>query len=132
MTRFEHLQANNDDLHERNDRMEEQLQALQGSNNGDQAVYIKNLQKQIEERDELIATHEQEAEVNRITKEQQARELATLRPSAQRLAELEDDFKVLKTENASLTKKADVVDHFQKKLELQSGIERERQPARKN
>jgi protein HOOK3 len=125
ITRFEHLQAKNDDLHERNDRIEEQLQALQESNSGDQAVYIKNLQKQIEERDELIATHEQEAEVNRVTKEQQSRELAALRPSAQRLLELEDDVKVLKTENASLTKKANMVDHFQKKLELQSGIERE-------
>jgi protein HOOK3 len=125
ITRFEHLQANNDDLHEQNDKIEEQLRALQESNSGDQAVYIKNLQKQIEERDELIATHEQEAEINRVTKEKQSRELAALRPSAQRLSELEDDVKVLKTENASLTKKANMVDHFQKKLELQSGIERE-------
>lgn len=125
ITRFEHLQAKNDDLHEQNERIEEQLRSLQESNSGDQAGYIKDLRKQIEERDELIATHEQEAEVNRITKEQQARELATLRPSAQRLLELEDDVKVLKTENISLTKKANMVDHFQKKLELQSGIERE-------
>jgi protein HOOK3 len=125
ITRFEHLQAKNDELHEQNDIIEEHLRILQDSTHGDQAEYIKNLQKQVEERDELIATHEQEAEVNRITKEQQTRELATLRPSAQRLRELEDDFKVLKTENASLTKKANMVDHFQKKLELQSGIEKE-------
>lgn len=125
ITRFEHLQAKNDDLHDQNDRIEEQLRSLQESNSGDQAGYIKNLQKQIEERDELIATHEQEAEVNRVTKEQQARELTALRPSAKRLLELDDDVKVLRTENASLTKKANMVDHFQKKLELQSGIERE-------
>lgn len=125
ITRFEHLQAKNDDLHDQNDRIEEQLRSLQESNSGDQAEYIKALRKQIEERDELIATHEQEAEASRITKEKQSRELASLRPTAQRLLELEDEVKVLKTENASLTKKANMVDHFQKKLELQSGIERE-------
>lgn len=125
ITRFEHLQAKNDDLHEQNDVMEQHLQILQNSARGDEAAYIKSLQKQIEERDELIATHEQEAEVNRVTKEQHMRELAILRPTAHRLRELEDDVKVLKTDNASLIKKANMVDHFQKKLELQSGIDKE-------
>jgi protein HOOK3 len=125
ITRFEHLQAKHDDLHEHNNRIEEQLRILQESNIGDPTEYFRDLRKQIEERDELIATHEHEAEVNRITRERQTRELASLRPSAQRLTELEDEVKVLKTDNASLTKKANMVDHFQKKLEMQIVTEKE-------
>jgi len=125
MTRFEALQMKNEDLHQRNDQLEDKVKALEDANSGDQTDYIKRLLREIEEREALIERQEGEAETSRIVKEQQAQELATLRPAAQRFEEIRDELQMLKNENAALTKKANMMDHFQAKLERQSSIERD-------
>lgn len=81
------------------------------------------MKAKLQEANDLIANQEQEAETNRITRERQERELHTLRPSAQRLIEIEDRLNELKVENTTLTRKANKVDHYQKKLENLQGIE---------
>ena len=125
ITRFERLQQSHDELLDHSNETDRQLQSLQSSNDGDQADYVKSLKSQLQEANELIANQEQQAETDRMTKERHQKELASLRPSAQRLIDLEDQVKELKTENQTLSRKANTVDHFQRKLELQSGIEKE-------
>jgi protein HOOK3 len=125
ITRFERLQQNHDELLDHSNETDRQLQSLQSSNDGDQADYVKSLKSQLQEANELIANQEQQAETDRMTKEKQQKELSSLRQSAQRVIDLEDQVKELKTENQTLSRKANTVDHFQRKLELQSGVEKE-------
>jgi protein HOOK3 len=70
----------------------------------------------IEECESLIEAQELKIEDNRIATERQGRELAA-RPSAERIEEINDELRMLKVENASLTKKANTVDHYKRKLE---------------
>lgn len=125
MTRFEHLQDNHDELLERSRETERQLEALKNSNDGDMADYVQSLKKELQETNDLIATQEQQIEQDRVTRERHQRELNSLRPASDRLIALEDEVKELKTENATLSRKANTLDHFQRKLESQAGVEKE-------
>ncbi|RDL38415.1 uncharacterized protein BP5553_02755 [Venustampulla echinocandica] len=125
ITRFERLQQSHDELLEHSNEVDRQLDDLQNSQSGDQTEYIQSLKGQLLEANELIANQEQQAETDRVTKERQERELQSLRPSAERLINLEDHLKELKAENVTLSRKANTLDHFQKKLEAQSGVEKD-------
>jgi protein HOOK3 len=114
-----------DQLKDTNSKLDGQLRALQDANDGDQEGLINILKTQIEENNNLIATQEQQLEVDRVTRETLQKEVNILRPGASRQTELEDEVKVLKAEKDSLVKKANMVDHFQKKLELQNLQEKE-------
>jgi len=131
LTRFAALEMTNEDLHQQNETMMEQLTTLQNANNSDQVEYVVNgLKKQISELEAVIATHEEDLEISRITKEKQDKELYSTRRTAQVATELDDEVRALRAENASLTKKANMVDHYQKKLESQAGIDKENQRLR--
>ena len=131
LTRFAALEMANEDLHQQNETMMEQLTTLQNANNSDQVEYVVNgLKKQISELEAVIATHEEDLEISRITKEKQEKELYSTRRTAQAATELDDEVRALRAENASLTKKANMVDHYQKKLESQAGIDKENQRLR--
>ena len=131
MTRFEHLKDSHDQLLSHSQEADRELEALRSSSNDSKAHFISRLQTQLEEQNDLIATQEQQIESDRILKERDQKELASLRPAAARLLESEDKLKELKNDIATLTKKANMVDHFKAKLEQQKSIERENEHLRR-
>ncbi|TVY68808.1 Protein Hook-like protein, partial [Lachnellula suecica] len=125
ITRFRRLGESHAELQEHSSEIESQLRTLQASDNNDTTDYIKELNSQIQEANELIANQEQQAETDRVTKDRQERELHTLRPLKQKLVDTEDMVNELKAENTTLARKANKVDHYQKKLENLQNIEKE-------
>jgi protein HOOK3 len=125
LTRFERLEDSHEQLLSHSKEADHELEALRSSNNDDRANFITRLQAQVQEQNDLIATQEQQMETDRVIKERDQKELASLRPAAARLVEAEDKLKELKNDITTLTKKANMVDHFKQKLELQKSIERE-------
>jgi len=125
ITRFRRLEESHAELQEHSSEIESRLRVLQDSDDGDKVAHIKDLMVRLQEANDLIANQEQQAETDRVTKERQEKELNTLRPSAQRLIGIEDQLNELKVENTTLTRKANKVDHYQKKLENLQNIEKE-------
>jgi protein HOOK3 len=107
------------------DDADRQLEALRESQSGHQDEYIKNLHEKIAEQEDIIARQESVAEDNRVRSETQSKELNSLRPAAEKLLELEDQVKELTTENATLKRKANTLDNYQKKLEGLANVEKE-------
>ncbi|KAH8593651.1 hypothetical protein B0O99DRAFT_626740 [Bisporella sp. PMI_857] len=131
ITRFEALQISNDDLHEKHNTLTEELATLREKHDSGQVEYIiKDLRSRISELETVIASHEAELDTSRITKEKQERELNALRRSAENVTKLDDEVRVLKVNNEALTKKANMVDHYQKKLESLSSTDKENQRLR--
>jgi protein HOOK3 len=129
-TRHEEFNIRHDELKEAFAQKDSQLRSLQDLQDGNQEGVIKGLQIQVGENENLIAQQEHQLEEFRIFKERQQRDLNALRPAATRLKELEDEFHVIKTENESLTKKANMVDHYRGKLESLNAIDRENKALR--
>lgn len=123
--RFERLQDSHDALLDDMKEKDQLLTTLEDSKDGEMADYIQGLRKELQEANDLIASQEQQMELDRVTKDKHQKELASLRAATQRLTELEDQVSELKNDNLNLTRKANMVDHFQKKLEAQSSIEKE-------
>lgn len=91
---------------------------MRGVQDEDQAkLIIVNLQRQLQESNDLIASQEQLLNAIESTKRQESNELASLRADSKKLAKLDDEVRELKTENASLARKANRADHFEKKIE---------------
>ncbi|KAF8864291.1 hypothetical protein BDZ45DRAFT_669489 [Acephala macrosclerotiorum] len=125
LTRLERLQVNNEELLLQDEKKDERIQALERANGGDQSDYINNLLQQIQEQNNLIEKQESQAESDRVTKESYLKELISLRPSRDRLVDAEDQVKELKQANIELGKKANTVDHYQRKLAHQVAVEKE-------
>lgn len=115
-TRNEELLIRNEEFQQLTEDLQKKNRALEDASSGDQAQYAQFLQSKIDECETLIETQEQQIEDNRITVERQARELAA-RPSSERISEIDDELRMLKVDNATLTKKANTVDHYKRKLE---------------
>ncbi|KAI1007497.1 hypothetical protein K3495_g729 [Podosphaera aphanis] len=125
MTRFERLTISHEELIQHSDVADARLKSLQESNDGDQTDFIKKQMERIRELEDIIAHQEQQLEADRVTKEAQYRELASVRPMAARLTECQDELKEVKVENLNLVKKANKVDHYLKKLENHTYLQRE-------
>ncbi|KAN0110342.1 hypothetical protein V8E51_006729 [Hyaloscypha variabilis] len=130
LTRFERLEDSHEQLLSHSKEADRELEALRSSNNDSKANFISRLQAQVQEQNDLIATQEQQMETDRVIKERDQKELASLRPAAAKLLECEDKLKELKNDVATLTKKANMVDHFKGKLEQQKSIEKENESLR--
>lgn len=125
ISRFERLQQHHDDLLEHSNKADDKLKAYENPEDGDQADYIRGLTSRIQEQEDLIASQENQVESDRVARERLSKELVTLRPSAQRLVEVEDQVKELQTANAALSRKANTVEHYQKKVEQLNNVEKE-------
>lgn len=125
ISRFERLQQSHDELLEHSTKQDNKLRGYENSDEGDQSDYIKSLNIRIQEQEDLIASQENQVESDRIAREKLSKELSNLRPAAQRLVELEDEVKELKTANIALSRKANTVEHYQKKVEQLSVVEKE-------
>jgi len=130
LTRFERLEDSHEQLLSHSKEADRELEAFRSSNNDSKANFISRLQAQVQEQNDLIATQEQQMETDRVIKERDQKELASLRPAAAKLLECEDKLKELKNDIATLTKKANMVDHFKGKLEQQKSIEKENESLR--
>jgi protein HOOK3 len=118
ITRFERLDYNHEVLKARNIDAEDALEKMRSSQDDDQAeIIIKNLQRQLQESNDLIANQEQQLDAVESTKRQQSKELLSLRADSKRVVALDDEVRELKNENALLTRKANRADHFEKKIE---------------
>ncbi len=109
ISRFERLQQSHDELLDHSSKQDNKLKAYENSDEGDQTDYIRSLNIRIQEQEDLIASQENQVESDRIARERLSKELATLRPAAQRLVEVEDEVKELKTANIALSRKANTV-----------------------
>ncbi|RFU33503.1 hypothetical protein B7463_g2773, partial [Scytalidium lignicola] len=123
--RFERLQDSHDALLDDIKEKDHLLATLEDSKDGEMADYIQGLRKDLQEANDLIASQEQQMEVDRVARDKHQKELASLRAATEKLTEVEDQVTELKNENLNLSRKANMVDHFQKKLEAQSSIEKE-------
>ena len=125
ITRLEYLQHSHAELLDQSREQSRKLAVFENNNDSGLKDWIDNLKVQLDEANELIAKQESQIETDRVTKEKQDKELTKLRPFAGRLQDLEDEVKELKIENISLLKKANTVDNLQRKIDIQSGIEKE-------
>ncbi|KAK2624348.1 hypothetical protein QTJ16_006298 [Diplocarpon rosae] len=125
ISRFERLQLSHDELLEHSNKQDNKLKGFENSDENDQSDYIRSLNIRIQEQEDLIASQENQLESDRIAKEKLSKELSTLRPAAQKLVEVEDEVKELKTTNIALSRKANTVEHYQKKVEQLSVVEKE-------
>ena len=125
LTQHEHLGIRHEELKELYHQRDDQARKLETLQDGCQEDHIKGLKAQVDESNNLIATQEHQLEDYRVSKEKQQRELNSLRPNASRVRELEDEVKELRSDIDSLSKKANMVEHFQRKLESLNATERE-------
>jgi hypothetical protein len=122
-TRLEHLQVNHDTLLERLTDTEDRLNLP--IRDDATAQFIRRLEEKIREQDELIASQESQVEQDHEDNTKMRREVESLRDAASRTIQLEDELKELKFEALELAKKANTVDRFKQKLEVQKGLENE-------
>ncbi|OWP00877.1 hypothetical protein B2J93_2570 [Marssonina coronariae] len=125
ISRFERLQLSHDELLEHSNKQDNKLKSFENSDENDQSDYIRSLNIRIQEQEDLIASQENQVESDRIAKDRLSKELSTLRPAAQKLVEVEDEVKELKTTNIALSRRANTVEHYQKKVEQLSVVEKE-------
>ncbi|KAH6717853.1 hypothetical protein BKA61DRAFT_598469 [Leptodontidium sp. MPI-SDFR-AT-0119] len=125
ISRFERLQQSHDELLDHSNKQDNKLKGYENSDDGDQTDYIRSLNIRIQEQEDLIASQESQVESDRIARERLSKELSVLRPASQRLVEVEDEVKELKTANIALSRKANTVDHYQKKVEHLTMVEKE-------
>ncbi|TQS36680.1 hypothetical protein Golomagni_02859 [Golovinomyces magnicellulatus] len=125
MTRFERLTRSHEELIQHSNHLDVKLGHVTGYNGYDRSDLIKTHDKHIEELEDIIASQEQELEAGRVLQERQNREIASLRPAVARLTEYQDELKEVKIENLNLVKKANMVDHYLKKLENHTLLQRE-------
>ncbi|RKF73408.1 putative m protein repeat protein [Golovinomyces cichoracearum] len=125
MTRFERLTRSHEELIQHSNHLDVRLDHVTDYNGYDRSDLKKTHDKHIEELEDIIASQEQELEVGRVLQERQNREIASLRPAVARLTEYQDELKEVKMENLNLVKKANMVDHYLKKLENHTLLQRE-------
>ncbi|KAM3084259.1 hypothetical protein ACMFMG_001635 [Clarireedia jacksonii] len=124
ISRLEHLSASRDDLQERFEEQQRQTELLQAAVNQEgKSGYLQDLERRLEEANELIQSQEQQLYDARVTKERQNKELVSLKNSQSQ--ESQDTISILRAENEALAKKANMVDHYQKKLAQLNTIEKD-------
>lgn len=126
ITKHERLQMSNTSILDESKETSRELDILKKNASGaEHSNHLEVLNKKLDEANGLIAQQEGQIDDDRVIKERQKKELDKLRPSAGRLQKLEDELRELKTENTSLLKKANTVDNLQRKIDTQSGVEKE-------
>ncbi|KAF4629634.1 hypothetical protein G7Y89_g8512 [Cudoniella acicularis] len=121
-TRNDHLNIKNDDLKEQLHKVTLEKEALEKSHGGDHTGVINDLKKRIRDDENLIERQEQQLDDDRVLKANQERELRDLRPAAQALLSLQDEYQVLKAQKEELSKKANTADNFKKQIESLSDV----------
>ncbi|OBT67945.1 hypothetical protein VE03_02442 [Pseudogymnoascus sp. 23342-1-I1] len=121
-TRLTHLQENNDSLQDHLRDAEDRLNAPVRDDETEHR--IRRLEDDIRERDEVIESQEGQLEQDRDKMARMGRELANLKDADSRLIQLQDEIKELEFRNDELTKKANTVDRYKNKLEVQKDLQK--------
>ncbi|KAL2753661.1 hypothetical protein ACRALDRAFT_2080230, partial [Sodiomyces alcalophilus JCM 7366] len=124
-TRLAHLQESYDSLKEEAERQARELEDFHNAQSGAASQVIQALETKIREQDELIASHEAQAEELRIASERLAGEISGLSSKANKADDLEDEVKVLRYRNDELSRKANMVERYRQKLEAQGDLQKE-------
>ncbi|KFY61125.1 hypothetical protein V496_05143 [Pseudogymnoascus sp. VKM F-4515 (FW-2607)] len=121
-TRLTHLQENNDSLQ---DHLRDAEDRLNAPIRDDETEHrIRRLEDDIRERDEVIESQEGQLEQDRDKMARMGRELGNLKDADSRLIQLQDEIKELEFRNDELTKKANTVDRYKNKLEVQKDLQK--------
>lgn len=121
-TRLTHLQENNDSLQ---DHLRDAEDRLNAPIRDDETNHrIRRLEDDIRERDEVIESQEGQLEQDRDKMARMGRELSNLKDADSRLIQLQDEIKELEFRNDELTKKANTVDRYKNKLEVQKDLQK--------
>ncbi|TEY48904.1 hypothetical protein BOTCAL_0289g00030 [Botryotinia calthae] len=124
ITRLENLSESRDHLLDETKEQDRLIKQLQETvNHGGQSEYISRLEKRLEDSEQLIANQEQQLEDARVNRELKNKELVSIKHT--RDLETQDRLKELEVENSALSKRANKVDHYEKKLAQQNAIEKE-------
>ncbi|OBU01506.2 hypothetical protein VE01_00468 [Pseudogymnoascus verrucosus] len=121
-TRLTHLQENNDSLQDHLRDAEDRLNAPVRDDETEHR--IRRLEDDIRERDEVIESQEGQLEQDRDKMARMGRELSNLKDADSRLIQLQDEIKELEFKNDELTKKANTVDRYKNKLEVQKDLQK--------
>ena len=121
-TRLTHLQENNDSLQDHLRAVEDRLNAPIRDDETEHR--IRRLEDDIRERDEVIESQEGQLEQDRDKMARMGRELSNLKDADSRLIQLQDEIKELEFKNDELTKKANTVDRYKNKLEVQKDLQK--------
>ncbi|ROT40315.1 hypothetical protein SODALDRAFT_330025 [Sodiomyces alkalinus F11] len=124
-TRLAHLQESYESLKEEAARQARELEDFHNAQSGAASQVIQALEAKIREQDELIASHEAQAEEFRIARERLAGEISSLSSRANKADDLEDEVNVLRYRNDELSRKANVVERYRQKLEAQGDLQKE-------
>ncbi|CCD48616.1 hypothetical protein BofuT4_P110000.1 [Botrytis cinerea T4] len=124
ITRLENLSESRDHLLDETKEQDRLIKQLQETvNHGGKSEYISRLEKRLEDSEQLIANQEQQLEDARVNRELKNKELVSIKHT--RDLETQDRLKELEVENSALSKRANKVDHYEKKLAQQNAIEKE-------
>lgn len=124
ITRLENLSESRDHLLDETKEQDRLIKQLQETvNHGGKSEYISRLEKRLEDSEQLIANQEQQLEDARVNRELKNKELVSIKHT--RDLETQDRLKELEVENSALLKRANKVDHYEKKLAQQNAIEKE-------
>lgn len=121
---MENLSESRDHLLDENKEQDILIKQLQETiNHGGKSEQISRLEKKLEDSEQLIAMQEQQLEDARVNTELKNKELVSIKHT--RDVENQQKLKDLEVENAALLKRANKVEHYEKKLAQQNAIERE-------
>ncbi|KAF7885003.1 hypothetical protein EAF00_010821 [Botryotinia globosa] len=124
ITRLENLSESRDHLLDETKEQDRLIKQLQETvNHGGKSEYISRLEKRLEDSEQLIANQEQQLEDARVNRELKNKELVSIKHT--RDLETQDRLKELEVENSALLKRANKVEHYEKKLAQQNAIEKE-------
>lgn len=119
---LDRVQINYDDLKTSHKVLESQLDEI--ASRGDTASMVDALRRDIQDRDDLIASQEASLESSRVFKEQAQDSINRMKAGADELIKVKDELRAVTRENAKLLKantelekKANMADHYRRKLE---------------
>ena len=127
--RLERLQENNDTLQGRLTKAEDALQ-LNGSANGPQGSWAKQLETKIQQQEDVIANQEVRLADYQSSLESSEKTVEKLRRGSDKTQKLRDELDEIKTERDNLSRKANTIDKYKQKLQTSQNLEKENQALR--
>lgn len=127
--KIEGMQGNMDRLQENHDQLREDYRMIEAqidevASRGDTKSMIDALRKDLQDREDHIASQEASLETSRVAKEKAQYEVEGLKAAADELIVAKDELRSVNRENAKLLKsntdlekKANMADHYRRKLE---------------
>ncbi|KAJ9133519.1 Girdin [Pleurostoma richardsiae] len=124
-TRHEYLQMSHDEIKANLERVERELDEYHKLHGASESQKVQALQEKIREQEDLIASQEEQAELDRQTKEQLRLELDDHRKKSSKAEQLEDEVSILRREKEELEKRANMAERYKQKLQNQKDLDKQ-------